>query len=145
MKICPRCGFNITTITQTRSIVGKQNKTGQNFNLNLGFSKCPKCYKKLMMIQKKDEESIIDIVKEIKEIEKGFKKMLDNLKEKIEKLKNERAQLLKEIEELKRTGEIKANNLEKEITSLREEIESLKKILEENEWKSLISIVKTIL
>ncbi len=59
--------------------------------------------------------------------------MLDDLKDKIEILKNERAELLEEIEQLKIEGEKKASTLEEEIGYLRGEIEDFKEILNGNE------------
>ena len=59
--------------------------------------------------------------------------MLGDLKEKIEKLKNERAELLEEIEVLKKEGKTKTSSLEDEIVSLRSEVEDLKKLLGESE------------
>jgi hypothetical protein len=95
---------------------------------------CPKSKKKIMKaLDKKDRKvNFKGVVKEIKEIERGLKFMLGDFREKLEKLKNEKAKLLKEIEELKRIGESRARNLEEEIASLRDEVESLKEMLNEN-------------
>ena len=101
------------------------------FRQNIGLLICPKCGKKITRIISKDQRQIDAIVVEIMGIENGLKKILDDLRERIERLRNERAELLKEINELKMIGQKKANSLEKDINSLKEEIGSLKEILEE--------------
>ncbi len=58
---------------------------------------------------------------------------LKNLREKIEKLENEKADLIAEIEELRKAGEKKASTLEEEVTTLRKEAKSLKKLLKSME------------
>ena len=94
---------------------------------------CPEYKKGLKVLGKeRRKRNIKGKVNEIKEIEKGLTLMLGDLREKLEKLKNERAELLEEIEELKRIGESRASNLEDEIASLRDEVESLKEMLIDN-------------
>ena len=94
---------------------------------------CPEYKKGLKVLGKeRRKRNIKGKVNEIKEIEKGLTLMLGDLREKLEKLKNERAELLEEIEELKRIGESRASNLEEEIASLRDEVESLKEMLIDN-------------
>jgi len=83
--------------------------------------------------KQKEVETIRDLVEEMKGIEKGLTQIMDDLREKIERLKKERVELLEEIEEYKKTGETKANTLKKEIVLLRKEVESLKQILDDNE------------
>jgi uncharacterized protein YlxW (UPF0749 family) len=116
-------------------MIGNPKKTGEQFKLTLGFFICPQCEKSFLKVleKEKDKGTLKGAIEEIKDIEKGLTQMLGDLREKIEKLKNERAELLEEIEELKRTGETKADALEEEIASLREEVESLKEMLNENE------------
>jgi predicted nucleic acid-binding Zn-ribbon protein len=55
---------------------------------------------------------------------------LRSLREKIEKLESEKADLLAELEGLREKAEIKAHSLEDEVTKLREEAESLKEMLD---------------
>lgn len=57
-------------------------------------------------------------------------KTLRSLREKIEKLESEKADLLAEIEGLREKAEAKADHLEEEVAQLREEAESLKKMLD---------------
>lgn len=131
MSVCPRCGTEVNNQIKTWSMIGRPSKSGEQFKLTLGFFMCPECEKRFLKVlgKKKEEGNLKGAVEEIKGIERGLAHIMGDLKKKIEKLKNERAELLEEIEELKRTGETKASNLEEEILSLREEVESLKKIL----------------
>jgi predicted nucleic acid-binding Zn-ribbon protein len=112
-------------------MVGRPSKTGERFKLTLGLFTCPKCEKRFRKVVGKEKERVTlkGMVKEIKGIERRLVQTLGDLREKIEKLKGERAELLDEIEGLKRAGEEKASTLEKEVASLREEVESLKEML----------------
>ena len=131
MSVCPRCGTEVTNSTKTWSMVGRPSKTGERFKLTLGLFTCPKCEKRFRKVVGKEKERVTlkGMVKEIKGIERRLVQTLGDLREKIEKLKGERAELLDEIEGLKRAGEEKASTLEKEVASLREEVESLKEML----------------
>lgn len=57
-------------------------------------------------------------------------KTLRSLREKIEKLESEKADLLAELEGLRERAEIKTKSPEDEVARLREEAESLKEILD---------------
>ena len=131
MSVCPRCGTEVINPTKTWSMVGRPSKTGERFKLTLGLFMCPKCKKRFRKVVGKEKERVTlkGMVKEIKGIERRLVQTLGDLREKIEKLKSERAELLDEIEDLKRAGEDKASTLEKEVASLREEVESLKEML----------------
>ena len=135
MSLCPRCGTEVTNPTKTWSMVGRPSKTGEQFRLTLGLFTCPMCEKRFQKVVGKEKERITlkGIVKEIKGIERGLMQTLGDLRKKIEKLRDERAELLEKIERLKKVGEEKANTLEKEITSLRHEIENLKETLSDIE------------
>ncbi len=112
-------------------MVGRPNKTGERFKLTLGLFVCPECERRFRTVVRKEKERITlkGIVEEIKGVKKGLVQTLGDLREKVEKLKDERAELLEEIEELKRAGEEKANTLEEDVASLREEVEALKEML----------------
>ena len=131
MTECPRCGTRVYTPTKTWSMTGRPSRTGERFKLTLGLFKCPNCEKGFREVLGKEKERITlkGMVNEIKGIERRLVHTLGDLKEKIEKLKLQRAELLDEIEGLKRAGEEKADTLEKEVSSLREEVESLKEML----------------
>jgi len=112
-------------------MVGRPSKTGERFTLTLGLFTCPNCKKRFRKVvgKEKDRVTLKGMVKEIKGIERRLVQTLGELREKIEKLKSERAELLEEIESLKRAGEKKVSTLEKEVDSLREEVESLKEMI----------------
>jgi len=112
-------------------MVGRPSKTGERFKLTLGIFTCPRCERRFRTVVGKEKTRVTlkGMIKEIKGIERGFVQTLGDLREKIEKLKGERAELLEEIERLKKAGEEKASALEKEIASLREEVEYLKETL----------------
>jgi len=131
LSVCPRCGTEVTKPTKTWSIVGRPSRTGERFKLTVGLFTCPNCKKSFRKVLGKEKERVTlkGMVKEIKGIEKELVQTLGDLREKIEKLKSERAELLEEIESLKRAGEEKVDTLEKEVASLREEVESLKEML----------------
>ena len=131
MSVCPTCGTEVTKPTKTWFMVGRPSRNGERFKLTLGLFTCPKCKKRFQKVVGKEKERVTlkGMVKEIKGIERRLVQTLGDLREKIEKLKGERAELLEEIESLKRAGEEKASTLEKEVASLREEVESLKEML----------------
>jgi uncharacterized protein YlxW (UPF0749 family) len=132
LSVCPRCGTKIHKQIKTWSIIGRRNINGKQSKLWLGFFICPECEKKfLKILERCNTGKIKDAVKEIRGIERGLEQMLDDLKMKIESLKNERAELLEEIEQLKSEGKKKASTLEEEIIYLRGEVEDLKKLLYE--------------
>ncbi len=131
MPICPECGTEVTNPTKTWSMVGRPTNKGDQFKLTLGIFTCPQCGKKFRNVVGKGKEQITlkGMVKEIKGIEMGLVQTLGDLRKKIEKLKNERAELLEKIEKIKKAGEQKANKLENEIALLREEIKYSKETL----------------
>jgi len=135
LPVCPRCGTEVTTPTKTWSMIGRPIRKAERFKLTLGIFRCLQCGKKFRSVVGKEKERITlkGIVKEIKGIERGLMQTLGDLRKKIEKLRDERAELLEKIERLKKVGEEKANTLEKEITSLRHEIENLKETLSDIE------------
>jgi len=111
-------------------MTGKPSKTGERFKLTLGLFQCPKCEKRFRAVLGKERITIKCGIEEIKGIEMGLMQALRNLREKIEKLENEKVDLMAEIEELRKVGEEKASALEEEVTTLRKEVKSLKKLLE---------------
>jgi chromosome segregation ATPase len=131
MAVCPRCGTEVTKPTKKWFIFGKPTKIGEQSKLTLALFTCANCEKRFrkVVLKEKEKTTFKGMVKEIKGIEMRLMQTLGDLREKIEKLKSERAELLEEIEELKKAGEKKARTLEKEVTSLREEVESLKDML----------------
>ncbi len=135
MTVCPRCGTEVISPTKTWSMLGRTSKKGERFKLTLGLFICPECEKRFRKVVGKERERVTleGMVKEIKGIKRGLVQTLEDLRRKIEKLRNERTELLEEIETLKRAGEKQASNLEKEVASLREEVKSLKEMLRDIE------------
>ncbi len=134
MVECPECRtWVVASPVKTWSMIGKPSKTGKRFKLTLGMFQCPKCEKRFRAVLGKEKITIKRGIEEIKRIETGLMQTLKNLREKIEKLENEKADLMAEIEELRKAGEKKASALEKEVTTLRKEAKSLKKLLESSE------------
>jgi DNA repair exonuclease SbcCD ATPase subunit len=131
LPVCPGCGTEVTNLTKTWSMLGRPSKSGERFKLTLGIFVCPQCGRRFRSVIGKEKERVTlkGMISEIKGIERGLVQTLGDLKEKIEKLKDERAELLEEIENLKKAGEKKADTLEKEIASLRVEMEILKETL----------------
>ena len=116
-------------------MVGRPSRKGERFKLTLGLFMCPQCEKRFRKVVGKEKERVTlkGMVTEIKGIERRLVHSLGDLREKIEKLKDEKAELLEAIEKLKRAGEKRVDTLEKEVASLREEVESLKEMLDDYE------------
>ncbi len=134
MVECPKCRtWVVASPLKTWSMTGKPSKTGEQFKLTLGLFQCPKCEKRFRVVLGKERTTIKCRIEEIKRIETELMQNLKNLREKIEKLENEKADLIVEIEELRKTGEKKASTLEEEVTTLRKEAKSLKKLLKSME------------
>jgi len=126
---CPKCGTEVASPFKTWSMVGRPSKTGERFKLTLGLFKCPKCERRFRAVIGKERVTLEGIIKEIKGIEEGLMQTLGSLREKIEKLGNEKADLLEEIEKFRKVGEERASVLEEEVATLRKEVESLKELL----------------
>jgi len=126
---CPTCGTEVASLLKTWSMVGRPSKTGERFKLTLGLFKCPRCERKFRAVLGKERITIKGVIEEIKGIEKGLMQTLRSLREKIEKLESEKADLLAEIEKLRKAGEEKASALETEVATLRKEVKSLKELL----------------
>ena len=129
MVECPKCGIEIVNPIKTWSMVGKPSKTGERFKLTIGLYECPRCERKFRVALEKERITVKGMIAEIKGIEKGLMQTLGNVREKIEKLESEKADLLAEIEKLRKAGEEKAATLEKELATLRKEVKSLKELL----------------
>jgi uncharacterized coiled-coil DUF342 family protein len=133
LSVCPRCGTLVPTPKKTWFIVDNPNKTEEKFKLTMGLFKCSKCKKKFRTVIGKEKVSFKGAVEEIQVVQQGFAHTLEDLRDKIGKLKDERAELLEQIEELKKSGEQRIATLEEEVASLREEVETLKELVEELE------------
>ena len=129
MVECPKCGIEVVNPIKTWSMVGRPSKTGERFRLAIGLYECPRCERKFRAVLGKERITVKGMIEEIKGIEKGLMQTLGNVREKIEKLESEKADLLAEIEKLRKAGEEKASALEEELATLRKEVKSLKELL----------------
>ncbi len=130
MATCPRCGTEVFSLVKSWSMTGKPSKTGERLKLTIGLYECPECGKKFRVALEKEKISIKEMAERIQGIEEGLRQTLRTLREKIETLEREKADLLKEIEELKKAAEEKAEALEGEVAMLRREARELKDLLE---------------
>ncbi len=130
MATCPRCGTEVFSLVKSWSMTGKPSKTGERLKLTIGLYECPECGKKFRVALEKEKISIKEMTERIQGIEEGLRQTLRTLREKIETLEREKADLLKEIEELKKAAEEKAEALEGEVAMLRREARELKDLLE---------------
>jgi len=110
-------------------MVGRPSRTDERFKLMIGLYECPRCERKFRVVLGKERITVKGMIEEIKGIEKGLMQTLRNLREKIEKLENEKTDLLEEIEKLRKVGEERADALEREVATLRKEVESMRKLL----------------
>jgi uncharacterized protein (UPF0335 family) len=131
---CPNCGFDVTTPVKTWSIPSRRPlKEGEETKLAAIFE-CPNCKARFrsaidatMRIQ--ETISIKDMVGKIKAVKKGLMQTLVSLREKIETLETERANLMGEIGNLRKAAESRADALENEVSRLREEVKSFRDLL----------------
>jgi len=126
---CPKCGIEVVNPIKTWSMIGKPSKAGERFKLTIGLYDCPRCERKFRIVLGKEKITIKSMIEEIKGIEEGLIQTLRNLREKIEKLESEKADLLADIEKLRKAGEEKISVLEEEVATLRKEAQSLKELL----------------
>lgn len=133
MVKCPKCGAEARDPFKTWSMVGKPDKSGERFRLTMGMFECPLCGTKFREVAEKEKVSIKGAIKKIRGIEEGLVQVLGTLREKIQKLESEKADLLTEIEELKKAAEARAEALETEIATLRKEVKALKELFSATE------------
>lgn len=129
MAECPKCGTEVANPVKTWSMVGRPSRTGERFKLTIGLYECPRCERKFRVVLRKERITIKGVIEEIKGIEKGLMQTSRNIREKIEKLESEKADLLAEIEKLRKVGEERVSALEREVATLRKEVESMKELL----------------
>lgn len=129
MAECPKCGTEVANPVKTWSMVGRPSRTGERFKLTIGLYECPRCERKFRVVLRKERITIKGVIEEIKGIEKGLMQTSRNIREKIEKLESEKADLLAEIEKLRKVGEERVSALEREVAMLRKEVESMKELL----------------
>ena len=129
MAKCPERGAEVLNLIKTWSMVGNPSKRGEGIKLTTGRYECPDCEKRFRVTLGKRTVTHKSVIEKIRDIEEGLMQTLKKLRERIETLESEKANLLKEIEQLKKAAEKKADTLEDEVSSLREEVKSLKELL----------------
>jgi len=126
---CPECGTEVPDSLKTWSMVGRPSGKGERFKLTIGLYECPRCERKFRVVVGKERITIKGVIEEIKGIGEGLMQTLRNVRERIEKLESERADLLAEIEKFRKAGEEKASALEREVATLRKEVKLMKELL----------------
>jgi chromosome segregation ATPase len=106
----------------------------------MGIFECPNCrarFRSSIEAEAATEEttSIKNMIARIRGIKGEFMQTLKNLREKINTLEIERADLMTEIEKLRQVAESRVDALESEVSMLREEAKSLRGILGYREEK----------
>ncbi len=74
------------------------------------------------------KERLEDLIQKTREIHRGLRQNLVNLRQNLEELFDQ-PNLLTEMVSVKRDAELRANNLESEVKRLREDLEALKELL----------------
>ena len=134
MVNCPRCGTAVEAPVKTWAIPSRRPpKEGEEPRL-AGIFECPKCevrFRAAVMVRTKTVETtnVKNMVDKIKNIKGGLMQTLINLREKINTLETERANLMVEIEELRMVAEARVTALENEVGTLRNDAKSLRDLL----------------
>lgn len=100
----------------------------------MGIYECSNCkarFRAAVESQAKAEgtASIKSMVERIRDIKGELMLTLKNLREKIETLETERANLMIEIDKLRKVAESRVNALDSEVHTLREQVEDLRNML----------------
>ena len=135
MVKCPKCGAEVATPVKTWPIPSRKPlKKGEESKLVVGIFECPNCKARFRtaveaVARVEETASIKNMVERIKGIKGEVMQTLKTLREKINTLETERANLMIEIEKLRKVAESKASALESEVGMLREEVKSLRDLL----------------
>jgi len=129
---CPKCGTEAFTPVKTWALPSR--KQGEQPNLTVGIYECSNCkarFRAAVAPQAKMEStaSIKSMVERIRDIKGELMLTLKNLREKIETLETERANLMIEIDKLRKVAESRVNALDSEVHTLREQVEDLRDLL----------------
>lgn len=134
MSVCPNCGAKVATAAKIWPVSGKTTKSQGESGVFVGLFECPECKTKFNAGVQLEEESVqtANVKNEaarIRGIREEFMQTLKALREKIQALETERADLMNEIEKLRKAAESRAVALESEVSQMREEVKSLKELL----------------
>lgn len=135
MVVCPNCGTEEGTMVKSWPVsFGKQGESENEPQFYIGIFECPRCksrFRSRLELSEKTAEpaNVTNLVDRIREVREGLKQSLKSLRERIDTLETERANLMFEIRELKTNAESRASSLESEVNQLREEVKSLRELL----------------
>jgi len=129
---CPKCGFEVEIPVKTWPIPSREPlKEGEKPRL-IGIFECPNCkerFRSSVETELKETVNIKNMVERIRGIKGELMQTLTNLREKVNALESERANLMGEIENLRKTAESRVDTLESEVSTLRNEAKSLRDLL----------------
>lgn len=134
MSVCPNCGAKLAEL-QVRSLPAAENrKAGGSIHGAFRLIVCPSCGTKFPSRATADTRSattanVKNAAERIRGVRDEFMVTLKVLREKIEALEAEKAELMVEVEKLRKAAELRANALEGEVAQMREETKSLKQLL----------------
>jgi transcription elongation factor Elf1 len=132
---CPKCGNkSVTPLKIWTFSPRKSADTNAESKLVVGIFECPNCETRFRTaiqagLAANEAVSIKNMVERIKGIRGELMQTLKNLREKIETLETERANLIIEIDSLRKTAESRVIALETEVKMMREEVRSLRDLL----------------
>jgi len=134
LSVCPNCGAKLAEL-QVRSIPAAENKKAAG-SIQSAFRLivCPSCGTKFpsrvaVDMQSATTANVKNAAERIRGVRDEFMATLKVLREKIQALEAEKAELMVEVEKLRKAAELRANALEGEVAQMREEAKSLKQLL----------------
>ena len=132
MVKCPKCETEAFTPVKTWTLPSR--KLGEQALLTVGIYECSNCKARFRAeveprAKFEDTASIKSMVERIRDIKGELMLTLKNLREKIETLETERANLMIEIDKLRKVAESRVNALDSEVHTLREQVEDLRNLL----------------
>jgi DNA repair exonuclease SbcCD ATPase subunit len=139
---CPKCGNDVKTPVKTWPIPSRVPLKEGGESRRVGIFECPNCkarFRSAVEIETELRETanIKNMVERIKDIKGELMQTLMNLREKINTLETERANLMVEIEKLRKVAESRVDALEGEVSTLRNDVKSLRDLLGYKEEEKL--------
>jgi uncharacterized Zn finger protein (UPF0148 family) len=139
---CPKCGNDVKTPVKTWPIPSREPLKEGEEPRRVGIFECPNCKARFRSAVETETElretaNIKNMVERIKDIKGELMQTLMNLREKINTLETERANLMVEIEKLRKVAESRVDALEGEVSMLRNDVKSLRDLLGYKEEEKL--------
>ena len=135
MAKCPRCEVEVEYPIKYWPLPSRKPLgNGEAPKLIMGIFECPDCkgrFRSTLEVETKPENTanIKNMVNRIRGIKGELMQTLKTLREKINTLETERANLMIEIDELRKVAESKVTALESEVGMLKDEVKSLRDLL----------------